>query len=425
VADIVPKIVPTTTAGRLVKWSSPNQEERRHDGSLRRRPGPRVVTLEEFLRTYLETVGGVWDEVEPQVYDVLVPGEDSGGVQRITFDPRCLAGTSGAQLASFGTPFIDRLLADAMRRGRRGRFYMVGLNLTPHDLAGRVRRALTLLPPLELLVERVRALHFTQIVFWFQAEFVSDQKEQEILPVAMDLHYGREVRHLEQLLDHSRLVQQPALPLPEARRGSVASAYPAAREQVLRSLGALAATRNRELSERLHRQIARMSRYYADLREELEEQRRRLRDRDEADDRLEARRAAIDREEQVRVAELRQKNTLRVHQRLIQVVVIQQPKLLIHARPQRRGRSRSNWNSSGTRCRKPWRRSPVRSVNGPTYSLALVLTAAWSAPRVRPGPPRFRLERNGIEKSVCAARLSVRASQCLAPSYAAPPRSIF
>ena len=139
--------------------------------------------LEELLRTYLETVGGVWDEVEPQVYDVLVPGEGGGGVQRITFDPEALPEHPGAQLASFGTPFIDLLLADAVRRGRRGPFYMVGLNLTPHDLAGRVRRALTLAPPLELLVERVRALHFAQVVFWFQAEFVSDQKEQEILAV--------------------------------------------------------------------------------------------------------------------------------------------------------------------------------------------------------------------------------------------------
>ena len=41
---------------------------------------------------------------------------------------------------------------------------------------------------------RARALHFTQAAFWFQAEFVSDQKEQEIVPVAMDLHHGREVR---------------------------------------------------------------------------------------------------------------------------------------------------------------------------------------------------------------------------------------
>ena len=70
------------------------------------------------------------------------------------------------------------------------------------DLPGRVRKALTLAPELKLHVERTRALHFPQAVFWFEASFVSDQKEQEIIPVALDLHYARQVRHLEQLLDH-------------------------------------------------------------------------------------------------------------------------------------------------------------------------------------------------------------------------------
>src|SRR5262249_17036986 len=151
-------------------------------------------------------------------------------------------------------------------------YYLIGLNLTPHDLAGRVRRSLTLAPPLELRFDRVRALHFAQAVFWFQAEFISDQKEQEILTVALDLHYGRECRHPEQILDWSRLSAQPAQLLPEARRISLAAAYPPAREQVLRSLAPLANTRNRELTERLERQVARMNRYYADLRSELEEQ---------------------------------------------------------------------------------------------------------------------------------------------------------
>src|SRR5207245_7746424 len=129
----------------------------------------------------------------------------------------------------------------------------------------------------QLRSERVRPLHFAQAVFWFEAAFVSDQKEQEIVPVAMDLHYGRQVRHLELLLDSSRLADQPALPLPEARRLSVATAYPLARDQVVRTLAALANTRSRELNERLERQIARMARYYADLRSELEEQHQRAR----------------------------------------------------------------------------------------------------------------------------------------------------
>src|SRR5262249_26379540 len=146
----------------------------------------------------LETTGGAWDEVEPQVYDVMLPSavgsEAPGGLLRITFDPEALPEHPGAQLASFGTPFVDRLLADAVERGRSGRFYLAGLNMPPHARAGRARRSLPLPPPLEMRLERVRALYFPQAVFWFHADFVSDQKEQENLAVALDLHYGREVR---------------------------------------------------------------------------------------------------------------------------------------------------------------------------------------------------------------------------------------
>ncbi len=235
--------------------------------------------LEDFLRDYVETIGGAWDEVEPQVYDLLLPAEGrsnleaaESGVVRVAFDPEAIPEHPGAQLASFGTPFVNSLLTDAMERGRFAEFHTVGLNLMPHDLAPRVRRVITLVDGLTLQVARVRPMLFHQAVYWFEAEFVSDQKEQEIIPVAIDLHYGRQVRHLEQLLDHSRLSDIPAQPLPEIRRLSVTAAYPSAREEALRTFATMANTRNRELHERLDRQIGRMERYYADLRSEVAEQ---------------------------------------------------------------------------------------------------------------------------------------------------------
>ena len=114
-----------------------------------------------------------------------------------------------------------------------------------------------------------------------------------------------------------------------------------------------------------------MSRYYADLREELEEQRRRHRDKDEADDRLAARRMAIDREEQVRVAELRQKSTLRVHQRLIQVVVIQQPKLLIHAQVSAPAKAPVEVELVWDPLSEALEAIPCSECQRPTYTLAL------------------------------------------------------
>ena len=74
-----------------------------------------------------------------------------------------------------------------------------------------------------------------------------------------------------------------------------------------------------------------MTRYYADLRAETEEQAERARSRDEDTSKSAARREALDREERLRIAELRQKGTLRVHLRLANLLVVHQPKLLIRA----------------------------------------------------------------------------------------------
>ena len=109
-----------------------------------------ATPLEGFVRSYLETVGGAWDEVEPQVYDVILPDAAGEAVTRITFDPEALPEHPHAQLASFGTPFVDQLLRNAIGRGRWARFFMIGLNLAPHDLAGRLRRSITL-PPASIL----------------------------------------------------------------------------------------------------------------------------------------------------------------------------------------------------------------------------------------------------------------------------------
>jgi hypothetical protein len=305
--------------------------------------------LEAFLRDYAEVCGGLWDEVEPQVYDLMLPPGVAGAgrpggepeVVRVAFDPEALPEHPGAQLASYGTPLVDRLLADALGRGRRARLALVGLNLSPQGLNSRIGRALTFPDTLTLRLERTRPMHFPQAVFWFEATFASDQKEQELLPVAVDLHYGRQVRHLEPLLDRSRLADEPRTPLPEAHHVGLAGGYAVARERVVRTVAALANTRVRELNERLERQVERMNRYYADLRAEVDEQAERLRDRGEDTSKHAARREALEREERLRIAELRQKSTLTVRQRLVSLLVIDQPKLLLQvsAQPKAAGAS--------------------------------------------------------------------------------------
>jgi hypothetical protein len=256
----------------------------------------------------------------------------------VAFDPEALVEHPGAQLATYGTPLVERLLGDAVAQGRHAELCLVGLNIAPQGLADRAARALTLPEAAALRVERVRVLHFAQALFWFEATFLSDQKEQELLPVALDLHYGRQVRHLERLLDRTHLAPEPWSPLPEARRLGLVAAYPIARDRVVRTVAALANMRSRELFERLGRQVARMRRYYSDLCAEVEEQAERAGKRGEEDmAKFASRRETLEREEQLRIGELRQKSSLKVHLRLINLLKIQQPKLLLQATVHRAG----------------------------------------------------------------------------------------
>ncbi len=101
------------------------------------------------------------------------------------------------------------------------------------------------------------------------------------MTVAIDVHYGRQVRHLDRLLDRAHLAEKPWSPLAEAPHPGWPTAYPIARDRVVRTLSALANTYHRELHERLDRQLDRIGRYYADLRAEVEEQAQKARNRED------------------------------------------------------------------------------------------------------------------------------------------------
>jgi hypothetical protein len=289
--------------------------------------------LEEFLRSYAEVSGGLWDEIEPQVYDLMLPDRAAAGepeIVRLAFDPEAIPEHPGAQLASYGTPLVDRLLADAVNRGRQIVLYMVGLNLAPQGLEDRLRRAVTLPSGFELKLEQSRPLHFPQAVFWFEATFVSDQKEQDLLTVAIDVHHGRQVRHLDRLLDRAHLSEKPWTPMAEAQHAGLRTAYPIARDRVVRTLSALANTFHRELHERLDRQLERISRYYGDLRAEVEEQAQKARNREGDPAKFITRLESLTREQALQGAELRRKSQLKVNLRLLNLLVIHQPKLLLN-----------------------------------------------------------------------------------------------
>jgi len=334
-----------------------------------------ISPLEQFVRDYVESRNGAWEEIEPRVYDLLVGSE----MTRVAFDPEALPEHPQAQLASVGAPLLDRLLADAAERWSAARFCRIGLNLRPQNLEARLARAISLPPTASANIQNVRMMNCPQAIFWFKATFVGDQKEEEILPIGIDLHHLREVRHLELLLAPNRLAEELQTHLPEAPHASLAAGYRSARKQVSPTVAALGNARRRDWTSRVEKQIARMSAYYSRLRDEADEQSLRAND----PNRAAARRSAIDREEQLRVAELRQKSAVRAQVALASLMIVQQPKLLISTSIMDKGRAVGRLTTVWDPLLEAIEAAPCPACGQPTFSL--------------------RIHRNGLGCSHCAA----------------------
>lgn len=295
--------------------------------------------LEQFVLEYVEAAGGVWEEAEPQVYEVILPPElgpalelPPAEVSRLAFDPEALADYPDAQLMIFGNTSLERIFADAQERGPAARVYLPAGNLTPHDLGALVARHLKLDKELEVSVEAARPYHFHSALFRFEATFISDEREQDIISVGIERYHGRPVRHLEQTLEQHGVTEAPALPYPDATGLPLAQTYALARQEAMRSLQVAAHARLAELEASYARQAKRISRYFADLRAELEQRSARAAARGEDTQRLVEQSRALGLEEQARLRELRQKLALRVQVRLLSVLHVAQPKLLLRLR---------------------------------------------------------------------------------------------
>ncbi|MEW6755617.1 MAG: hypothetical protein AB1505_32270 [Candidatus Latescibacterota bacterium] len=307
-----------------------------------------VPVLEDFFRAYVETAQGEWEQVEPQVYDVLLPPEAARAlglppaheVLRVAFDPEAVPEHPGAQLLTYGSPLLDRILGHAQGQGPVARVFLAGIVPVLHGAEGRVEGGLRVPEGCRRCLGVVRTLYFGHAAFWFRATFRSDDKAQENYVNVVDLHYGRFAHHLEEMLRAASLPYAPSderpLPWPDASRLPLAEACAAARERVIRTAAAVAQGHRVEQQERLQRQVARMQRYYQDVRAELalrlERARQDRRLRTETVTSLEERLQGTGREEQLRIAELRQRAALSMELELLNLLLISYPKCQIPTR---------------------------------------------------------------------------------------------
>ncbi len=282
--------------------------------------------LEQFFRDYVETSGGIWEEIEPQVYDVL--WSDAEEPQRITFDSEALPEHPSAQLLTFGLPLLDAMLEEAQQRGQAARAYLDGMHIEPYGIETQVERDLTLPGSVRMEVDQVRTRYVRHTLFWFEATYLSDEKEQALYTAAVDRYYGRLVRHLEPL-DSEQLSAERLWPHPDAPALPLDQAYLLARERIVRNVLVAANSHQRERQTRLGKQIERMEQYFTDMRTEVEERIQKAQARGDDTTGLLQRIEALERERVLRIDELRRKAVTRVHLRLTNLLHLSIPRLFL------------------------------------------------------------------------------------------------
>ena len=295
--------------------------------------------LENFLIEYVDAVGGLADEIEPQVYDVLMPDADTA--QRIVFDPDSLPehAQRSAQLLTFGSALLDDLLARAQQRGHIGLAFLDDVHLQPHALAQRITRDVILPDAITFRIENIRPLYVTHSLFWFEVTYLGEEKEQALFPLAIDRYYGREVRYLDALLSGERLADTRRWTFADAKSQPLDQAYIAARDAVVRTVRAEMNTRQHQTQTHLTEQTERMKKYYSDLRTELTERIEKANARGDEIESLRLRQDALNREEQLRLDELARKAQLRVQLKLVNLLHVKIPRLFVrtHVTANQRG----------------------------------------------------------------------------------------
>jgi hypothetical protein len=285
--------------------------------------------LEAFTVAAVELAGGVVEPGTDGLHTVLWPEPASGDVtvRQLAFDPELLDEVPDAELVSFASPTLERLLRETTASGRVARAFLDTVVTASRSTADQLRRAYRFLES-AWTPQGGRPWWVPAGVFLFRVRYLSDAREEDLLEVAVNLTEGRLLRRLGDATDRYGLAADPVEAWPMMAERPAAEAYAVARREVEQKLSAPLGSRRRELEARLARESGRAQAYYTELIRELETRRAELSPDSPEQAALGSKRLAIEREREGRLGELRAKYRLSAEISLLSVLRLYLPRVV-------------------------------------------------------------------------------------------------
>ncbi|MGA8164609.1 MAG: hypothetical protein WB791_06240 [Waddliaceae bacterium] len=291
--------------------------------------------VEELTIKYIRSVGGDYEQIEPQVYDVVLSNATAqqlqlpttNGLHRLTFDTEALSDYPDAQLLAFGHPTLDQMLAMAHQQGSVGKIFLSGFNLQPHQLLLKLKKQLRIHKDLDVEFGSSRILHFTLWFYWFQATFVCDEKIQHLFEVGIDQYHGRITRHFHELLESTQITSFPMIPYPDVGGITQIEAYSLARSEAITKLRSIMRAYKATLTTHFTQESNQITKYFDGMMGEIEEQKKKNVNLGKDTETLQQKKRSLELEKKARLIELQKKMTVRVDVKLLNLLSVVMPKI--------------------------------------------------------------------------------------------------
>ncbi|MBI2219208.1 MAG: hypothetical protein HYU51_18160 [Candidatus Rokubacteria bacterium] len=290
----------------------------------------RPASVEAFTLAAIEGLGGAAEEQAPGLYTVLWPPEDDAGdveTRRLAFDPDAIEEDGAAELVTFASPTLERIVRLATASGRVARAFL-GAPAQTRGITERLARSYHVLDA-SWTPRTGRPWWVPAGIFLFRASYLSDAREEDLVEIAIGLGDRRILRRLAEAVERFGLVPDAPEAWPMMPEITAADAYALARDELERRLLAPVGVRRRELASRLAHERGRAAAYYDEMMREIGEQQASL--PAEAPERaaLDAKLRAIRLERDGRTAELGRKYALAVEVSLLSVLRLYLPRLVV------------------------------------------------------------------------------------------------
>ena len=278
------------------------------------------IELRAFVAAGVRELGGLADEPKLGALDLILPealGERLGGRQYLRLDPACEALT-------VESPIVDAVAGALAQAGCAAQAYLNPVYLQGGDLETKWARAFRL-PAGRCALAALALEETTHALFHFRATYETDEKEERLYAVAVNLTTRAPYDAIAQEWPRLFLDEAPAYgELVKTAAPKLADLKKPLEKTLRRAMApdieALRATQEKFMG----RELRRLEQYYGTLEAELDERGRRPSSQGQAVSLAERRRAvALDRAKKVRDAV--EKHRLRVEAEAFALLFVHQP----------------------------------------------------------------------------------------------------